>query len=155
MDIREFQNHLWQLFRAIGQGLDGPLGTIVQAHGITMTQLRILMEVDHRSEMTVGELSQALGSASANSSAMCKTLEKKGLVSRDRSPEDERIVLITLTPEGKRVLHLIEEDLSSKFDPVLEGYSPGEFEQIISGMEKLKEVVTSLQQAFQNSPGRR
>src|SRR5690606_35836503 len=88
MDIREFQHHLWQLFRAISQSLDGPLGTIVQAHGITMTQMRMLVEVQQRGEVTVGELSQALGSAPGNASAMCKALEKKGLLSRDRSPED-------------------------------------------------------------------
>ena len=155
MDIREFQNHLWQLLRAISQGLDGPVGTVAQSHGITTTQMRLLMEVQHRGEATVGELSQALGSAPGNSSAMCKALERKGLVSRDRSPEDERIVLITLTPEGKRVLHLIEEDLSSKFDPVLQEYSSDDFAQIIGGMEKLKEVVTSLHQAFETAQIRR
>lgn len=155
MDIREFQHHLWQLFRAISQSLDGPLGTIVQSHGITMGQMRMLVEVHHQGEITVGELSQALGSAPGNASAMCKALEKKGLLSRERSPEDERMVLIALTPAGQSVLSRVEQELSSRFDPVLQRYSTADFEQIISGMEKLQEVVNSLNRAFENSQGRR
>lgn len=155
MDIHEFQNHLWQLFRSISQGMEGPLGAIIQSHGITLTQMRLLTEVQQRGELTVTELSDALGSAPGNASAMCKALEKKGLISRGRSPLDERIVLIALTPQGTGLLRLIENELSSMFDPVLQGFSPADFEQIIDGMEKLKTVVTSLYHAYENTHGRR
>lgn len=155
MDIQEFRSHLWQLFRAIGEGLDAPLTAIVQAHGITMGQMRILVEVQRRDQVTVGELSDALGTAPANTSATCKTLEKKGLVNRDRSAEDERIVLISLTLQGKSLLKVVEKELSAIFDPVLQEFSPSDFQQIIQGMEKLKEVVTRLHQAFQTTQVRR
>jgi DNA-binding MarR family transcriptional regulator len=103
----------------------------------------------------VGEISQAIGSAPGNSSAMCKTLEKKGLVSRNRSLEDERIVLIAITPAGSTLLKLIEGELSSKFDPTLEQFSAEDFEEIISGMEKLRKVVNSLHDAFETNQARR
>lgn len=155
MDIREFQAHMWALFRSITLGMDSSLRPIIESHGVTMTQMRILIEVYQRGELTVGEISQAIGSAPGNSSAMCKTLEKKGLVSRNRSLEDERIVLIAITPAGSTLLKLIEGELSSKFDPTLEQFSAEDFEEIISGMEKLRKVVNSLHDAFETNQARR
>ena len=133
---------------AISQGLTARWEPWRNPTGLATTQMRLLMEVQHRGEATVGELSQALGSAPGNSLASVRPW-RKGLVSRDRSPEDERIVLISLTSQGTGVLQLIEEELSSKFNPVLQEYSSDDFAQIIGGMEKLKEVVTSLHQAFE------
>lgn len=155
MDINEFSHHIWELFRSLSQGIDSTLRVVIESYGITMTQMRILVELKHCGECTVGELGMAIGSAPGNSSAMCKTLEKKGLVSRTRSPEDERIVLISMTDRGRSLLQQINEKLSVTCNPVLRGYTPADYELIFSGMGKLKEIVTNLHDTFDASQARR
>ncbi len=155
MDIIEFNHQIWDLLRSISQGIDNTLRVIVDGFGITMVQLRVLVELKHSDECTIGELSMAMASAPGNASAMCKTLEKEGLVTRTRNPKDERIVLVTLTEEGKRLLKEIEEELSTRCNPVLETFSDEEFKQILSGMAKLKDVVTTLHHAFDANKPRR
>lgn len=155
MDIREFQDHLWRLFRSISLGLDGTIRPVVESFGLTMTQLRILVELKEHKELTVGELGQAIGTAPGNTSSLCKTMEQKGLVSRERSSQDERIVLISMTAPGRELLQQVEAELSAKCDPILQAYSPADYQQIITGMEKLREVVTSLNQAVDKKLARR
>lgn len=154
MNIRQFQQLMWDLFQSISHGFDGTLRMITESKGITMTQMRILIEIKHRGKSTVGDLANAIGSAPGNSSAMCKTLEKKGLVSRNRNPEDERMVLIALTDQGKALLQEINTELTDKCDPVLEDYSSTEYEQIITGINKLQEVMDSLHHAFERNQRR-
>ena len=155
MDIIKFNHHIWDLMRSISHGIDTTLRVIVDGFGVTMVQMRVLVELQHCQTCTIGDLADAMGSAPGNASAMCKTLEKKGLVTRTRNPEDERIVLVTLTEQGKGLLQDIESELSAKCNPLLAEYSHEDFELILTGMGKLKEVVTSMQHAFDTNQLRR
>jgi DNA-binding MarR family transcriptional regulator len=145
MDIIEFNHHIWELMRSISQGLNHTLRVIIEGFGVTMVQMQVLVELNHCQMCTIGDLADAIGSAPGNASAMCKTLEKKNLVTRTRNPEDERIVFVALTDQGRDLLQKIEEELSVKCNPLLAEYSDADFQEIINGMSKLKDVVTSLQ----------
>ena len=54
-----------------------------------------------RDGLTVGEIAERVFLDSPTVTPLLKRLEAAGLVSRDRSPQDERQVLITLTPAGR------------------------------------------------------
>lgn len=155
MDIITFNHHIWDLMRSIAHGIDNTLRVIVDGFGVTMVQMRVLVELKHCQMCTIGDLAEAMGSAPGNASAMCKTLEKKGLVTRSRNPEDERIVLVNLTDQGTGLLQDIEKELTAKCDPLLAEYSDEDFEQILLGLGKLEEVITSLHHAFDTNQRRR
>ena len=53
---------------------------------------------------TLGELAEAEGISRPSASAQADTLEQRGLVRRERSPEDGRLVHLRLTGAGDRVL---------------------------------------------------
>lgn len=144
MDIIQFQQHIWDLFHTLSQEIGGMFRIIIESFGITMVQMRIMIDLKHNGQRTVGDLSEAIGSAQGNTSSTCKTLEKKGLVTRTRNPEDERIVLIALTEKGKNQIQAINKEFGARFDPVLKAYSEQDYEQIITGLTKLQEVVSSL-----------
>ncbi len=147
MDIIEFNERIWDLVRSIAQGIDSTLRVIIDGFGVTMVQMQVLVQLKQCQMCTIGDLADAIGSAPGNASAMCKMLEKKGLVTRTRNPEDERIVLVSLTDQGRGLLHEVEKELTAKYNPLLAEYSDEDFEQILTGMGKLKEVVTSLHHA--------
>ena len=155
MDIIEFNERIWDLVRSIAQGIDSTLRVIIDGFGVTMVQMQVLVQLKQCQMCTIGDLADAIGSAPGNASAMCKTLEKKELVTRTRNPDDERIVLVTLTDQGRGLLQEIEKELTAKYDPLLAEYSSEDFEQILLGMGKLKEVITSLHHAFNANQRRR
>ena len=58
-------------------------------------------------------------------------LEAKGLVRRERSSEDRRVVLVHLTEEGERVAGSLTAVLADVFNAHLEGFSRDEWQVLL------------------------
>ena len=76
------------------------LDPIAQAEGFTSLQAGILFLLS-MGDATVGDVSAATGMGQANTSALCKKLEQAGFLIRTRSPEDGRVVILSLTEKGR------------------------------------------------------
>ena len=71
--------------------------------GLTYTQYITMMAMWEHEELSVKELGELLFLDSGTLTPVLKTLEKKGLLLRKRSQADERILLVTLTKNGKNL----------------------------------------------------
>ena len=71
--------------------------------GLTYTQYITMMAVWEHEELSVKGLGELLFLDSGTLTPVLKTLEKKGLLSRKRSSEDERILIVTLTESGTKL----------------------------------------------------
>ena len=69
--------------------------------GITYTQYIMFLVLWEEESITVGELCKKLKLDTGTVTPMLKNTEKQGLIKRTRSEEDERVVVVTLTEEGK------------------------------------------------------
>ncbi|WNG60903.1 MarR family transcriptional regulator [Archangium gephyra] len=76
---------------------------LLEPLGITYPQYLVLLALWERSPRTVGELGEALGLDSGTLTPLLKRLEANGIVDRKRAPEDERRVLVELTPAGQKL----------------------------------------------------
>ena len=54
----------------------------------------------HNRGITPGDISKAAGTSPARIAAELKSLENKGLITREIDPENRRKILVHLTPEG-------------------------------------------------------
>lgn len=77
--------------------------------GLTYTQYIVMMVLWDRKSMTVKELGQILYLDSGTLTPLLKKLETKGFLSRKRSEEDERNLIVTITEKGE----LLREDAIS------------------------------------------
>lgn len=68
---------------------------------LTYTQYIAMMVFWENKAVSVKELGQKLFLDSGTLSPMLKSLEKKGYVRRCRSSEDERVLMVEITEEGK------------------------------------------------------
>jgi len=68
--------------------------------GLTYTQYITMMVLWEQREISVKQLGKRLYLDSGSLTPLLKSLEAKGYVSRTRSPEDERVVLVRLTESG-------------------------------------------------------
>jgi MarR family transcriptional regulator, organic hydroperoxide resistance regulator len=87
---------LYAATHAIIRSYRGMLGEL----GLTYPQYLVLVTLMEHSTMTSGELARALKLDAGTLTPLLKRLAAAGLVSRERRPEDERIVDISLTAEG-------------------------------------------------------
>ncbi|MBQ7600930.1 MAG: MarR family transcriptional regulator [Lachnospiraceae bacterium] len=69
--------------------------------GLTYTQYITLLALWEKDGITVGELCGKLMLDNGTLSPLLKKMQQEGLVERTRSEEDERVVVITLTEEGR------------------------------------------------------
>jgi DNA-binding MarR family transcriptional regulator len=75
--------------------------------GITYPQYLVLLVLWEKDEVTVNEISRKLILNTNTTTPLLKRLEAQGLVSRRRSGEDERKVIIALTAKEKPSRRLI------------------------------------------------
>ena len=68
--------------------------------GLTYTQYIVMMVLWEKREITVKNLGTTLYLDSGTLTPLLKKLEAKGFIARRRSREDERSVIISLTPQG-------------------------------------------------------
>ena len=69
--------------------------------GITYTQYLVFMVLWEKDGLTVGELCHRLYLDSGTITPMLKKLADRGLIRRERCTDDERVVCIFLTEEGR------------------------------------------------------
>lgn len=76
--------------------------------GLSMAQLHILYVLQRNGQMTMSRLAEVLNVSLSNATGLIDRIEERGFIERIRVPEDRRIVLIRVTPEGERMLGEID-----------------------------------------------
>lgn len=74
---------------------------LLQALGLTYPQYLAMMVLWERDGLTVGDISARLLTDPGSLTPLLKRLEGEGLISRTRNKEDERVVLLHLTEQGR------------------------------------------------------
>lgn len=141
MEVSEFKNMVWEYTRKIAEGMNCIFSPVGCKYGLTMMQIRILLELCHCGPHTVGSLADKTCIAGTNISAMCKKLEAQGLVERVRNKEDERVVRVALTRAGQDTILEIDRLCNDKIAEHLVNETEETFEDIISGLQKLNDLL--------------
>ena len=69
--------------------------------GLTFPQYVVMMALWEHTQLTAGALAQAVALDAGTLVPLVRKLVAQGLLRRERSPEDERSVIISLTPAGR------------------------------------------------------
>ena len=71
--------------------------------GLTYTQYLVFLVLWEKDGITVGEICDRLMLDNGTLSPLLKKMQQAGLVERKRSEEDDRVVIVTLTREGREL----------------------------------------------------
>jgi DNA-binding MarR family transcriptional regulator len=71
-------------------------------------------------------------------SSTISTLEERGWVTRTRTADDRRVVLVELTAEGEAILEDLTSSVADRVSELLAGLSPAQCEQIVESLELLR-----------------
>lgn len=74
---------------------------LLEPLGVTYSQYIVLLVLWEQSPLSVGDLGHRLDLDSGTLTPLLKRMEQAGLVERQRAVNDERRVMITLTPAGR------------------------------------------------------
>ena len=112
--------------------------------GLSNAQYQLLFGLRERKLMSGGELACVAGLSAATTTQMLDALEAAGLVVRERSPEDRRKVLTSLTERGRELVEQRHARFSRMWQEALEGFSDEELVAAGAVMEKVTELFDQL-----------
>ena len=101
--------------RRIMRAMDVYSRQLSNSHGLTGPQMLCLREVSERGSLTTGDLARAIALSPATLTGILDRLEMRGLVSRERRPEDKRRVLVSLTSMGKEMSQELPSPMQERF----------------------------------------
>jgi MarR family transcriptional regulator, organic hydroperoxide resistance regulator len=101
---------------AASRALDNAYREELRRIGLTYPQFLTMVVLWERDPRTVKELGRALRFDSGTLSPLLKRLEAAGFVTRERNADDERSVLVRLTPAGRRTRRRTDGIVRRVFD---------------------------------------
>ena len=111
VEMPGLDNHLCFALYAASNHMTRLFVPFLKKLGVTYPQYLVLVVLWERGARGVGDLASALQMDLGSLSPMLKRLEAKGLVTRRRRAEDERRVLVDLTPKGMSLRKRTEQML--------------------------------------------
>ena len=113
--------------QSIGAACDERLSS----HDLTHSQWVPLLKLSLCGPNPVAALVRELEIDAGAVTRLLDRLEAKGLVRRERSSEDRRVVMVHLTAEGQRVTGELTAVLADIFNAHLQGFSQDEWQQLL------------------------
>ena len=130
-----------QLFNSMQKHIDAEM----QSFDLTAMQWGpLLMLASGRGDTAAGLAREACTDTGAMT-RMIDRLEAKGLLRRNRSEEDRRIVHLQLTPDGKRIAKQIPHGLANVLNRHLQGFTQSELDNLKETLRRMIENGKEMQ----------
>jgi DNA-binding MarR family transcriptional regulator len=109
----------------------------VPPHRLTRSQFCFLKLITAKSDLQVGELARALGVSPAASSKNLDRLERLGLVYRETSEHDRRIITLRASTMGETLVLTYESLKAAHLKPVIEALGDEKTEMLCDLLEEV------------------
>lgn len=113
LEAMKLANQLCFPLYAAARHVTGLYTPVLKPLGLTYTQYIVFLVLWEKDGLPVGEIGEKLLLDNGTLSPLLKKMEQAGYVRRERSREDERVVVITLTEAG-RALQEKAKDVPAK-----------------------------------------
>jgi DNA-binding MarR family transcriptional regulator len=116
----------WQLLAQVSQIFRSVSDSFTDHVDIPRGQATVLCVVAKQDGITQSEIADQLSVQGATVTKMLQRLEEAGLVSRQRDPEDNRLVRVRLTEAGRQKERSINEQFGNMQELIFKGLSEEE-----------------------------
>jgi DNA-binding MarR family transcriptional regulator len=98
-----FSDQVFHRFLALQHYLRRHARSLIDARGLTPRDLSVLRYLLESERATVGQVQAFVHKSPSTTSSLIAQLEERGYVTRTRSQEDNRVVIVELTATGQRI----------------------------------------------------
>jgi DNA-binding MarR family transcriptional regulator len=131
------------LMKEVRTLIDKCLKTKVNLGNFTMPQTMIIYNLAQHGTMKISDLSEKMGLTNSTVSGIVDRLEDQGVVARQRSTTDRRVVYVEFTPEHKKRHEDMHDQVDQYFEEILSEIPSQEMESIINSFSILKEAFSN------------
>lgn len=120
------------LFQIVGNKKNASLIESLRGENAVLTWL-----VRQEEDVHPGDLAEKLSLVPGRMTDILKTLEKKGMIRRERDPEDRRRVLVRITPKGARSVTERREQIRLQYSGLYEALGLDDTVKLIELLHKV------------------
>ncbi len=142
-------NSLGWMFKYLKQSIVRQAGLQLHKEGLTHAQWEPLVTLYFCGTCPVATLVRELDADAGALTRLLDRLEAKGLVRRERSTEDRRVVMVSLSETGQALTAKLPSVLSDVFNAHLDGFSHAEWQLLLSLLQRMIDNGEALRQAAQ------
>jgi DNA-binding MarR family transcriptional regulator len=110
---------------------------LLDGHGLSMWDYVVLSRVAREPARSQLVLAEAIGYDKTRLVTLLDALEHKGLVTRERDPDDRRARIVHLTTKGRKAYAAAQASIRTMEDRLLAGVSPAAREHLFGTLEEL------------------
>lgn len=103
----------------------------IKVHGFTTSQCYTLLEIHKANQISMNELSDKMNLNSSTMTRVLDTLVRDGYIDRQKSAEDRRLVLVSLTSKGIQSADDLNDSVKSYYKKVIEGIPSGKLDDVL------------------------
>ncbi|MEJ2611760.1 MAG: MarR family transcriptional regulator [Candidatus Thiodiazotropha sp.] len=129
--------------RQIIRAIDLHSKNIERISGLTGPQLLIMQLIETHGEVTSGVIAKKVSLSQATVTSIIDRLERKSLLRRERSTNDKRKVLVTLTEEGSKALESAPTLLQESFIRSFNQLEDWEQSLILSSLQRVSGMMNA------------
>lgn len=135
------EDEILSAVRRIVRAVDLRSRALVRGHRITGPQLVTLRAVSRMGPVSVSALARAVNLSQPTVTGILARLERAALIRRERSGEDRRAVLSTITPQGGVVLRDAPSLLQDRFRRELTRLEEWEQTQMLATLQQIASLM--------------
>jgi len=111
---------------------------------LTGPQLTVLKMLEGVGDLSLSELSERIRAQNSTVTGIIDRMEREGLVLRERSKEDRRVINITLTEKGSRIAREVSVEPMEVLRASLESLSVPEMRELLKILTKIARRVQAI-----------
>jgi len=124
--------------------LKGLLGSASNLKNMSLSQLNVLMFLETRDHVRMKDIGEKLGVKPSSVTNLVDRLIKAELVERSFDPEDRRVVEVSLSECGKKLIEEVRKTDRKHWEKVIGRIDEKEYEQLLRIIRKMDEAINEI-----------
>lgn len=128
---------------SLSSRIDHSMSVTLKKFNLTLPQFNILriLNLQYSEAMVLKKLTEKMIDKSSNTSRLVDRLEEKKLASRQVSATDRRVIYVSITEKGLKLVDEVSEILESSLEKQLYSDETKETKELIDCLKQLRESV--------------
>ena len=114
------------------------------AHGLSLMGAHVLALLEMHGSMPMSRLADDLGVALPNATGIIGRLAERGIVDREHADADRRVVLVSLTENGRRLIGEMEEARRGRIRRLVEELDAAQQQRLLHAVRDLRAAAVKV-----------
>ncbi len=135
--MRDAPHSVIYLLKHAELAVRGCVEVALEQFDLTPNQFLMLLRLSHREGLSAAELARGIGVRPQSLTEIINPLAEKGLIDREESPEHRRVLRITLTASGRRLLARARRVGQQLEKELVADLGVGEIDRLLAALGKI------------------